>query len=546
MVNINAKEWQFVLLIGTFVIFLITLPILFGYLATPPNHLFLFRVYINSPDVSVYFSQIEQAKSGQLLFKNLFTSEDQPLGVFNPFWLFIGIFAKLFSLPSFLAFHIARLLLGVVFLIVAYLLIALFFQEEIKRKICFIFLVFASGWGWIVDISPGKYFNVLDLSVPDAFSFTTLYFSPHNIASLVLIILIFLLSIVFFNTHRQKYTFFSGFCALLLFSFHPYHIYSVFGILGMYVIIDAILHKKINIYYGKHLFIVVLFSLPAILYHLWTVVNIPIVHWHFIQNVTLTPSPHVLVISYGLLLPLAAIGTVPLFKKEHKTAQDVFLLVWFFTQLALLYAPIKTQIRLVEGWQCVIAILVTYGLFYLKDFLPKKCINYFNFLHEKNRVIKKVIFFCACILIFIALFCLSSIDILVKDLKIYLNHGNYTYISRENIQAMDWLRNNTPENSIIFSLSTTGNLVPVFSLRKVFVGHFHETIYSEEKYELASGFFRQSTSQERLALLKEYSISYLFFGPQEKREASFNPDDDTFLQKVFENREVEIYLVNSG
>ncbi len=236
MITISKNERKFLVVVILITLFFVLLPIIVGYSMTPKGSTYAFRGSTDWIDYPVYFSYIEQVKSGQLLFKNLFTSEHQTFLVFNPFWLTIGVFAKLFALPAGVAFQLAKALLVPILLIVAYFFVALFFEEEFKRKICFLFLVFSSS---------------IILPVY-SFFFSTMYQSPHLIASLLLIILIFFLSIkVFENSHQSnngavKLSLWAGFFSLILFSFHPYHLPTIFGVLFAFIAVDSIKNKKIE------------------------------------------------------------------------------------------------------------------------------------------------------------------------------------------------------------------------------------------------------------------------------------------------------------
>ena len=86
IITISKKEWSFVAIAGLVLTGLSFLPMVVGYLMTPPGNNFLFRSISNAFDNSVYYSYIEQAKAGNILFKNLFTPEAQGLGIFNPFF----------------------------------------------------------------------------------------------------------------------------------------------------------------------------------------------------------------------------------------------------------------------------------------------------------------------------------------------------------------------------------------------------------------------------------------------------------------------------
>ncbi len=543
---ITKQEWKFVGWVGVAVVLLTSLPLVFGYFSAPPQTTFLFRSNNNAFDIAVYYSKIEQVKAGQVFLKYLFTSEAQAVGVISPFWLMVGWFAKLFSLPAFAAYQLARLALIPVFLATAYWLGTFFLQDIVKRKIYFLLLVFASGWGWLalvaLNLLHTDVASILDINVPEAFAFLSLYAQPNFVASLVLIILIFVFSLLAFTSYRYKYTFLAAVSAFVLFSFHPYHVPTVFGVLGMMALVLAIKEKRINVRRILHMVIMGLFSLPPVLYYAWAIANIPAMYQHSLQNITLTPNILITVMSYGLLLPLALLGSFTIFKKKDKTIADIFLLVWFFTQSCLIYLPIKTQQRLVEGLQIPMVLLVVCGLFFLKDFLwqkpffQKAVMRYGQFFKDFP-----VRFFIGLALIF--LFCFSSVFVLVNDMAMYQQGNMYFYISDDKLQAMRWLKD-VPENSAILSLLENGNLIPAFSVKQVFLGHGHETAHFIQKRAAVDYFFEKSSAPEREAILKQYGITHIFFGPEEKKKAHFNPDDDAFLTKVFQNSSVAIYAVD--
>lgn len=536
MFSFTKREWKFLIIIWLIVIILTFLPIILGYLTTPPDKVFLFRPNINGGDFTVYYSYIEQVKDGQIFFKNLFTSEDQLIQKFNIFWLVVGFFAKVFNLPSFLALQIVRFLLIPVFLVVAYYFTSFFFQEEFKRKLCFIFLVFASGWGWIFIETPGSYsWRILDLFVPEAFTLTTLYTAPHFIASLSLIILIFLFSIKAFSDYKLKYSLLAGALTLLLFSFHPYHIYTIFGVLFSFIVTDMIIEKRIKISYLKHCLIIILFSLPPVLYYVWLLFNVPVVYQHFLQNITLTPPLYVVLISYGLLIPLSLIGIISILDKKNIKKHEIFLIVWFFTQFTLLYLPIKTQIRLAEGLQFAVATLAVFGIIYLKDYTPGFILKLYS---STPKLAGKIVF----IYFFIILFCVSSLNTIYTDFALYMLQDKRFYTSKSEYEAMVWLKD-TPNDSIILSGGFMGNVIPAFSARQIFLGHNHETVqFGKKELELVN-FFKNDIDQGIETFLKDNGIDYLFFGIEEKRIANFNPDEEDFLEKVYQNEIVTIYKV---
>ena len=81
---------------------------------------------------------------------------------------------------------------------------------------------------------------------------------------------------------------------------------------------------------------------------------------------------------------------------------------------------------------------------------------------------------------------------------------------------------------------------------RVFVGHGPETVGSDQKQQLASQFFKAETDDQwRRALLAEYNIRYLYFGPNERTLGDFSPDKASYLTQKYDNGSVQIYEVTS-
>lgn len=543
--EISKKEWWFVGKIGLAVAVLAFAPIIAGVLMAPSDKVFTGQQFANYMDTMIYYSNIEQVRDGHFLFKNLYTGEQpSPRFIFDPFWLAVGLVAKIFHFSAFTAYHLARFMLFPFLLVVLYLLAAFFIKEEIKRKIGFIFMVFASGMGTFMigeGISKADFhsYNIpLDLVTPEAFTFFSIYNSPHFIASLTLLILIFLLSALAFDRYRFGYSLGAGASILFLFQFHPYHVATVFAALGVFILINFIRHRKIKFNYLKHYFILTIFSLPPIFYHFWTVKNVWVRSQHLLQNVTLMPAWPVFLFSFGLLGILAAIGVFLLLAGRQKSEKDIFLLVWAVVQLFLIYSPLPFQRRLVEGFSVALAILAATGLFYLKEKIWQRELfrKYFSLSDPISRRV-------AFVFLFVIFFFLSSLSVILTDLSLYLKNDQALYMKKSRYEAMSWLKTNTPEKSVIVSLPDTGNIIPAFSLRQAHWGHEHQTAMAKSKMRELEIFFRASDEKGRRAFLKNSGISYLFFSSEEREKSLFDPEKEGYFEKVFSNGEVSIYKV---
>jgi uncharacterized membrane protein len=106
----------------------------------------------------------------------------------------------------------------------------------------------------------------------------------------------------------------------------------------------------------------------------------------------------------------------------------------------------------------------------------------------------------------------------------------------EELEAINWLKENTSHQDIVLSSYETGNLIPARSGNRVFLGHGSETIRLEEKRLIVEKFFKSKTSDAyRVGILKDYKISYVFFGPRERGLGDFEPGGKPYLSEVFSN-----------
>ena len=106
-----------------------------------------------------------------------------------------------------------------------------------------------------------------------------------------------------------------------------------------------------------------------------------------------------------------------------------------------------------------------------------------------------------------------------------------------------YLRDKTPQESVVLTYITSGNFIPAFADNYVYIGHAN-TPAESEKEEIAASFFKGEMSEEYvLKFLKKERISYIYYGPQER--ALGGPVDlrekYNFLSSVYSNKQVAVY-----
>ena len=542
--SITKKEWLFLIIITLFVIFLTTLPYLYGWYQTPENYTYTGLHSLTPGDIHVYFSWIESIKQGNLFIENLYTSEPQARVMLNIFWSSVGLFVKFTGLSNIIAFHVLRIILIPFFLFLLYLVASYFWQNKIWRKICFIFLTFASGLGFAISglINDSVYRKVwynwpLDLWAPENNNLLTMFQSPHLILSVIFLILVFFLMFFSFDKNKIKYSLAAGIIALLLFEFHPFHAPTIFAVLGAYALVQFIIHKKIIFSYLKHLLIFSAISLPSILYWLWLMRSDYMTQIRAYQNICLTPSLWVTAFSYGFILILAILAIFALIKKNKLNNLNIFLITWLIVQFALLYSPFNFQRRMMQGLQIPMILLAVIGLnyiyCYLKARLPAEKFDFW----VSNKYL--------AVILFVLLFGSSHIFNWVREFSIVVNKTQpVLYISNDTTAAFDWLKQNTQPSQVILTDFYNGNLIPGRIGHKIFLGHGVETLFFNSKFEQVNWFFSNNNLDDKKKLfLENNNISYILYTGQTRNLGDFQPSKKNYLQQVFQKGELEIYKV---
>lgn len=541
--TIEKKEWQFVFIITLLVMVITTLPYLYGWLKTPAGKIYTGIHFLLPTDYPVYYSYIQQASQGRIIFEELFSSEMPSPTILNTIWLIPGFFSGVLNLSPILSFHLSRLLFIPFLMMVIYLLISYFFEVKGLRKLGFIFFIFASGFGFYYSIlnyqqlasliTQGGYIWPADLWIVEAFTFLTLYYSPHFIASLALLLLTLLLIFLSFDNRKISYGFWSGFCALILFSFHPFHFVTLYSLPLIYLIIWFIVRRQFVWRKFASYLIMVLVSSPIFIYYFWLLQTDLLSQIRFLQNYCPTPRLFLMFMGYGGLLIFSIFSIIHLFYRRQLLLDKNLLIVsWLVVQAVLIYLPFSFQRRLNEGLAFPMVILTSLFLYQVYKKIKQKRPNTF-------LINPAVLFF-----LFLFIFLITPVIQISTDIFIYIRGEEPAYISIEERQAMNWLQDNITSENIIFASRDSGNLIPGFSGRRVYLGHGVETIYTELKKQEVDWFFSKNRDYliEKSFLLKR-NISYIYYSPREKLMGDYKPKDKPYLQPVYSNQEITIYQV---
>lgn len=532
--RISRREWRIVWLLALALALVTSLPLIFAYVfGASRGMIWTGRQFLAPGDSAAYFSYITQVTQGIFLFRDLFTTENVP-SMLNIFWLTVGFFAKLFSWSPIAAYYIFRVLLIFPFCAVAYALIAYFFVAVRERMVALACLLFSSGLGlffepFFANAAPTltSYARPVDLWVAESITFLTVLYSPHFIASLTLFLAIVFFLLFAWQTERRVYGVIAGVCGLLLFNFHPFHAPTLYSVPLVYGIVRFLRKEKRpkNFWWSYALFVII--SVPSVAYHFLLARSSAIVAVLNAQNVTLTPPFWYVLIGFGVW-SVAWIGTYHLLCRGYDKLRDAeFLCVWAGTHMALLYAPMLFQRRLIEGLQFPLIMLG----------VPALCALYARLVRSPyaNR---------AYVLGFLGMILLSSnIYAIRTDIQVFAeNYRGYFYVDQNEAAMWRWITENVPRSAVIIATPQVANAIPGFTGRKVFAGQWALTIDMAQKKDMIIAFYQSSDAAARKAFLKKNGITYVLYGSQE-RSLVVGKINMQGLQSVFRAGDMEIFAV---
>jgi hypothetical protein len=218
-------------------------------------------------------------------------------------------------------------------------------------------------------------------------------------------------------------------------------------------------------------------------------------------------------------------------KSRGKGADWRLVVVWIIVQTAMLYSPVSFQRRLVEGLQLPLTIAASAALFQAaRRFRPGR----------KSRALA-----LAAIIVFMSS---TNIGFVVGQLIPRLDPKNASdsrrYLEPGVVGALKWIESNTSQNSVVLCSYLIGNVLPAFTARRVYLGHYGLTVNSPEKSMAYTTFFSETRSpEEKVGFLREAGIKYVLAGAEERTRMALLPRYAVSL--VYSSGEVDIYAVES-
>jgi len=281
----------------------------------------------------------------------------------------------------------------------------------------------------------------------------------------------------------------------------------------------------------------IVISSPLVIYTTVILGLDPVLKYWMAQN--RLPSPHPLhyILAYGVYLILGVWGwralthspvsPSPLLPSSPPTSLRLsrFLAGWGLVVPLLLYAPISTQRRLVEGFQLPLVIVSVWVLTVT--------------LRRFRRWLLPLT---------LALTLPTAVVLVAGGLVGTVQPAEPVYHPAAELEMFGWLRTQAAPGQVALSAYDTGNVLPAYTPLIAYIGHGPETIHLEEKAPRVARFYQAGTSEaERRALLAEGRVSWVILGPAERALGDFDPSINSaaaaYLRREYSAAGYAVYRV---
>lgn len=493
------------------------------------RRVFLWGEHNYTYDYNVYLSRIRQGAEGRWTVINKYTTEPHSGSFLHEFYLLSGKIGRFFGLSPVLTYHFLRLFLGVAVLLLIWLTGEFFFNSSSVKKAFFLLALFFGSFpkfyyyqGWRVTLF-FDWWQELD-------QIKRATYVPHYLFGYLSTLIILLSFLNFLKTKNKKWFFLSLVFGFLVSFVHPPNSIISLGILG-FLFLENLLKQK-NFKNAPYFLIFFLLVAVPLCYIQWMTKFYP---WKSIVDFDRTYpwlySLKELILAYGINLPLGIAGGILVLKKRQ---EKFYPFVYWLATALLIFVFFK-----ITHWHSELYFIQTN----LQIPLAALSVVFLSLFFSK-------VLFLSFFLLLLSLpgiyASLSGQFQFIKEkvaatLPLVPYPPQVMYPLKDWWEAIEWLEKNTNNQQAVLSDITAGNYIPAYAGNVVWLGHPAETVFYEVKrrkmIEFFSGAIREKEAWE---FLKENSISFIFYGPQEK---SFGYPSYSFLKPVFESEYVTIYQV---
>ena len=520
----SAKEWRWVLGWSLVALFLANLPYLLGWLLSTPQSRFG-GFYFLVMDGHSYLAKMRHGALDGWQF-TLPYSHESHAGSFGILFLYSLLGKGVYLITGSVhvgellaAYHGARVVAGLVLLLVLYRFIA-HFAEGTLRRLAFLLAVFSLGLGWLLGFM--GWFEVgnvpLEFWAPDAFLFSILTGPPHTILAVPLLLASILTMLRAWRTRRWGPALGAATLTSALTLVRPTHV-LIFGVVMTTAwAVDAWRRQSGPWFRAGQLVPALVLPLPGILHQYYSLYYEPVLRQWTAQNPFHSPPPWHYLAGFGLLL-VPALRGLRRWAWWHKDDRW-FLLLWLALVPLLAYAPFQAQRRLIGGAQVPLAVAAARGLW-----CEKKGRNWLAW-------------------VWLVLTLPGTLFSILGGTMMVASRPPSLFHPSDELAILNWLSEHTTTDDVVLGAMESGNLIPAYANARVLLGHPIETIQIAQKEEAVRAFFDAAMSDEvRREILHRYRVTLIVYGPWEGALGGFDPAQMPGLRLVYVAGRYQLFRV---
>ena len=521
----DRGEWRWIVLVALALVFASSLPYLIAWAVTPEGAHFT-GLLVNPLDGHSYIAKMRQGLDGSYRFRLVFTPEPQEGVYLFLLHIALGHVARWTGLPLIAVYHGARVLAGVVLLLVAGRFVALFAGREGERgqrRLALLLLCVSSGLGWLVG--PVGYLSS-DLWVPEAFVFYSILDTLHFPLAVALMLVIFMGLARPGREPGWREALVAAVASAGLGVVQPFGVIPVYAALAVWLALRWLRDRRVV---WRTVGWTAAAGLVALVYPLYGVLAIradPVLAGWSAQNQTPSPPVWDWLLSFGLVAALAVPGVVAAVRR--RSDGGLLLLAWVIAAGVGMYAPLALQRRLALGLQVPLALLAAAG--WWETVRPR--------LRPRLRGLATMAMLGLSTLTNLFLMAMLVLAALGGETRFYLSDGEW--------QALEWLRKEVDRDQVVLCAPQTGMFVPAWAGQPVVYGHPFETVDAERRKAQVEAYWAGEMSPaERESFLRENRVGYVLVGPRELEIGDWWLGTGKLEgEPVFEAGDVRVYEVS--
>lgn len=514
------------------------LPYVVGYLNAPEAGAFTGNAFAQTRvDYNSQLARMQNGLRGQWRLTLLFTPEEHSPQWVQPFYTTLGQIARVTGLSLGLVYHLARVGTMVLMWWVIWQFVAHYLPDDFTRWWAFLMASVVGGAGWLLYlIMPAQTATLapIEFWLLDAYTLLAALTFPHfcvTVAALVGYVLLLerwlaapdwrgvgwlvLVSVVF--------GFVQPFDLLLT---------ALLTALGGLL---ALARRRVTLTALLRLTPVAAVHLAIVAYYALAFRSDPVWAAFTAQNITLSPPPIYYLFAYAWFLIAAGIGLWQVWAARRRDL--VLPVAWVLLVILLLYAPLQMQRRFLMGVQVPLALLAALGLGWLRGrwLAPRPG-------RVRLRRVKQWRLLTTAGVLLASL--THLLFILSGAISANPQDRPLLFLSDDTLAAQAWLREQ-PLDVVVFSTFEAGGEIAGFTGRRVYIGHWIETMDFEQREAQVAAFFASDgmTDHERLALLVDAGLDYVWVDETARALGDWSPEQAAFLRLAFETDTVTVFEV---